>query len=98
MIGKSDHSTICHSVKEHDSYHNYSPQYRFNYSVALKVVEKLAGRHRLLPRVNNQHGSASTVEFEVGVANRAIIAMQERRDRLIESLQDRRKSSTFDNQ
>ena len=98
MIGKSDHSTICHSVKEHDSYHNYSPQYRLNYSVALKVVEKLAGRHRLLPRVNNQHGSASTVEFEIGVANRAIIAMQERRDRLIESLQDRRKSSTFDNQ
>lgn len=98
MIGKSDHSTICHSVKEHDSYHNFSPQYRRNYSVALKVVEKFAGRHHLLPRINNQHGGATTIEFELDSLNRSIEAMQNRRDRLLEKLQDRRSSSIFDNQ
>ena len=96
MIGKTNHTTAVHIVKEHDTYYNYSPQYRRNYAVALEVVEKFARRHRLLPKVNHREGGATTVEFELETVNKSIESLQKRRDALIDSLQSRRKFSTFD--
>ena len=59
MIGRRDHSSALHCEKLHDVYYNSSPQYRFNYAKALKVVESSHQRqHRLLPRSNHQIGGA----------------------------------------
>ena len=96
MIGKSDHSTAVYIVKEHETYYNYSPQYRRNYAVALDVVEKYARRHKLLPKVNHREGGATTVEFELESVNKSIEALNQRRDALIQSLESRRTYSTFD--
>ena len=96
MVGKTNHTTTIHIVKEHDVYFNFSPQYRQNYAKALEVVEKFARRHNLLPRINGQGKSASTIESEILAINTTIDALRKRRDGWLESLQGRRKMSTFD--
>lgn len=98
MVGKTNHTTTIHITREHDMYHNYSPQYRRNYAVALQVVEKFARRHGLLPRINGQGKSSSTLEEEIDSINLTILALQKRRDGFMEKLHERRKSSTFDTQ
>lgn len=98
MVGKTNHTTMIHIVKEHDVYYSFSPQYRQNYATALKVVEKFARRHNLLPRTNGQGKTASTIEAEIITLNTTIQALQKRRDGWLESLESRRKMSTFDNQ
>jgi len=96
MIGKVNHTTTIYIVKEHDVYHNYSPQYRRNYAKALEVVEKFARRHQLLPRTNGQRGGVVTYESEIDNINLTILSLQKRRDALVQKLDERRKSSTFD--
>ena len=98
MIGKANHTTTIHCINEHEVFHNYSPQYRRNYAVALNVVEKFARRHHLLPRVNGQRGGATTYQSAVDSINLTILSLQKRRDILVEKLQEGRKSSTFDPQ
>lgn len=98
MVGKTNHTTTIHIVREHDVYYNYSPQYRRNYAIALEVVEKFARRHAMLPRINGQGRSATTFEEEINSLNQTIEALQKRRDGFLESLEKRRKSSTFDTQ
>jgi hypothetical protein len=98
MVGKTNHTTTIHITREHDVYHNYSPQYRRNYAIALQVVEKFARRHGLLPRVNGQGKSSSTIEEEIDSINLTILALQKRLDGFVEKLHERRKSSTFDTQ
>ena len=97
MIGKINHTTTIHCIKEHETYHNFSPQYRRNYATALEVVEKFARRHQLLPRLNSQRGSSTTYEEEIVTLNMSIAALQSRRDRLIERLDNTRRIATFDN-
>ena len=98
MIGKVNHTTTIHCMKEHDVYYNYSPQYRHNYAKALEVVEKVARRHQLLPRTNGQRGGAVTYESEIDSINLTILSLQKRRDALVEKLDEKRKSSTLHNQ
>ena len=98
MIGKVNHTTTIHCMKEHDVYYNYSPQYRHNYAKALEVVEKFARRHQLLPRTNGQRGGAVTYESEIDSINLTILSLQKRRDALVEKLDEKRKSSTLHNQ
>lgn len=98
MVGKANHTTIIHITREHDVYYNFSPQYRRNYAVALEVVERFARRHAMLPRVNGRGRSAVTYEEEINTLNMTIDALKKRRDGFLESLHERRKSSTFDNQ
>lgn len=98
MVGKTNHTTTIHIVREHDVYYNYSPQYRRNYAIALEVVEKFARRHAMLPRINGQGRSATTLEEEINSLNQTIAALRKRRDGFLESLEKRRKSSTFDTQ
>lgn len=98
MVGKADHSTAVYIIKEHDTYYNFSPQYRRNFSVAMEVVEKIARRHGLLPCINHKNGGSTTIEFELETVNKQIEALQKRRDTLLENLQERRKVSKFDNQ
>lgn len=98
MVGKTNHTTTIHIVREHDVYYNYSPQYRRNYAIALEVVEKFARRHAMLPRINGQGRSATTFEEEINSLNQTIAALRKRRDGFLESLEKRRKSSTFDTQ
>ena len=98
MVGKTNHTTTIHITREHDVYHNYSPQYRRNYAVALEVVEKFARRHRLLPRINGKGMSRTTYEEEINTINLTISSLQKRRDAMLEKLQEKRKVSTFDAQ
>jgi hypothetical protein len=98
MVGKTNHTTTIHITREHEVYHNYSPQYRRNYAVALQVVEKFARRHGLLPRINGQGSGSSTIEEEIDSINLTILSLQKRRDGFVEKLHERRKSSTFDTQ
>ena len=98
MVGKTNHTTAIHITREHDVYHNYSPQYRRNYAVALEVVEKFARRHRLLPRINGKGLSRTTYEEEINTINLTISSLQKRRDAMLEKLQEKRKVSTFDAQ
>ena len=98
MVGKTNHTTTIHITREHDVYHNYSPQYRRNYAVALEVVEKFARRHRLLPRINGKGLSRTTYEEEINTINLTISSLQKRRDAMLEKLQEKRKVSTFDAQ
>ena len=97
MIGKTNHTTTIHCVKEHDVYHNFSPQYRHNYAKALDVVEKFARRHQLLPRLNGQRGGSTSYESEIDTINMTILSLQKRRDALMKTLHERRKISNFDN-
>ena len=98
MIGKVNHTTTIHCMKEHNVYYNYSPQYRRNYAKALEVVEKFARRHQLLPRTNGQRGGAVTYESEIDSINLTILSLQKRRDALVQKLDEKRKSSTLHNQ
>lgn len=98
MVGKVNHTTTIHCIREHDVYHNFSPQYRRNYAKALEVVEKFARRHQLLPRTNGQKGGVITYESEIETLNLTITALQKRRDALVEKLEEKRKSSTLHNQ
>lgn len=95
MVGKSNHTTALHMVKEHDVYYNFSPQYRRNYAVALEVVEKYARRHKLLPRMNTKRGTVSTMQTEIDTINMLIKSLQSRRDAMLESLQKKNKVSIF---
>ena len=97
MVGKANHTTTIHCMKEHEVYHNFSPQYRRNYAKALEVVEKFARRHQLLPRLNGQRGGSSSLESEIRTINMSIAALQSRRDRMIESLENSRQIAKFDN-
>jgi|TARA_R100001126_G_C4841108_1_gene156967 hypothetical protein len=97
MVGKANHTTTIHCMKEHEVYHNFSPQYRRNYAKALEVVEKFARRHQLLPRLNGQRGGSSSLESEIRTINMSIAALQSRRDRMIESLESSRQIAKFDN-
>ena len=98
MVGKTNHTTAIHITREHEVYYNYSPQYRRNYAIALEVVEKFARRHRLLPRINGKGLSRTTYEAEIDTINITISSLQKRRDAMVEKLQEKRKSSTFDTQ
>lgn len=98
MVGKTNHTTTIHITREHEVYYNYSPQYRRNYAVALAVVEKFARRHQLLPRINGKGLSRTTYEAEIDTINLTILSLQKRRDAMMEKLQEKRKSSTFDTQ
>lgn len=98
MIGKVNHTTTIHCMKEHDVYHNFSPQYRRNYAKALEVVEKFARRHQLLPRTNGQRGGVVTYESEIDTLNLTILSLQNRRDALVKKLEEKRKSSTLHNE
>ncbi len=98
MVGKTNHTTAIHITREHEVYYNYSPQYRRNYAIALEVVEKFARRHRLLPRINGKGLSRTTYESEIDTINLTILALQKRRDAMVEKLHEKRKSSTFDTQ
>lgn len=98
MVGKTNHTTAIHITREHEVYYNYSPQYRRNYAIALEVVEKFARRHRLLPRINGKGLSRTTYEAEIDTINLTILALKKRRDAMVEKLQEKRKSSTFDTQ
>jgi len=98
MVGKVNHTTTIHCIREHDVYHNFSPQYRRNYAKALEVVETFARRHQLLPRTNGQRGGAVTYESEIDTLNLTITSLQKRRDALVEKLEEKRKSSTLHNQ
>ena len=95
MIGKVNHTTAVHSMREHEVFFNSSPQYRKNYAVALEVVEKFARRHQLLPRVHGQRGSVVSMESDIEAINVMIASLQSRRNSLSENLHERRKSSTF---
>ena len=96
MIGKTNHTTTIHCIKEHDVYYGFSPQYRRNYAKALEVVEKFARRQQLLPRTNGQRGGVVSYQSEIDSINLAILSLQKRRDAMVEKLENRRKSSTFD--
>ena len=98
MVGKTNHTTTIHITREHDVYYNFSPQYRRNYAVALEVVEKFARRHAMLPRINGRGRSSTTYEEEINAINSTIASLIKRRDGFIESLEERRKISTFDTQ
>tara|TARA_S200002703_G_scaffold76193_1_gene65827 strand:+ start:1055 stop:1525 length:471 start_codon:yes stop_codon:yes gene_type:complete len=98
MVGKVNHTTTIHCIKEHDVYHNFSPQYRRNYAKALEVVEKFARRHQLLPRTNGQRGGVVTYESEIDSINLTILSLQKRRNALIEKLQEKRKSCNLHNE
>ena len=98
MVGKVNHTTTIHCMKEHEAYYNYSPQYRRNYAKALEVVEKFARRHQLLPRTNGQRGGAVTYESEIDNINLTILSLQKRRNALIEKLQEKRKTCNLHNE
>jgi hypothetical protein len=91
MIGKRDHSTIVNLVRQHDVYHESSPFYRFNYSMALKVVESFSRKHNMVQRVMIDP-SVLCVHTELETLNRTIENLMSRRDSLQEkvdnSLQD----------
>ena len=85
MICKKDHSTVVHLVKSHDIYHTSSPFYRFNYSMAIKVVEAFSRKHSLLPRIM-LGSSVSCVTTEIEAIDRTIDSLKDRRDKMQKSL------------
>lgn len=85
MLGKGDHSTIVHIMKQHEVYTNSSPFYRFNYSVALKVVEGFASKHNMIQRVMLE-SSVLCVKTELEVLNRTIVQLKRRRAKIEESI------------
>lgn len=87
MVGKKDHSTIVHLIKSHDVYHKSSPFYRFNYSMALNVVEAFSRKHGLIPRVMLD-SSINCVNTEIEAINRTIENLIYRRDKMQKSLYD----------
>jgi len=95
MVGKKDHSTTIHSMKVHEVFFNSSPQYRRNYAVALEVMEKFARRHMLVPRTSGQRGSSISMEADIEALDVMIESLKSRKNSLIESLHERRRSSTF---
>ena len=85
MINKKDHSTIVHLIQSHDVYHKSSPFYRFNYSMALNVVEAFSRKHGLIPRIMLD-SSVNCVTTEIESINRTIENLTYRRDKMQKSL------------
>ena len=85
MTGKVNHTTVIHCVREHHTHMKYSPTYRFNYSIALKVVEEFASKHGLLPKILNT-GSVHCVQTEIESIDRAIEALENRRENMKKNL------------
>lgn len=85
MISKKDHTTVVHLLKSHDAYHKSSPFYRFNYSMALNVVESFSRKHGLIPRVMLD-SSVNCVTTEIETINRTIENLTYRRDKMQKSL------------
>jgi hypothetical protein len=85
MVGKADHSTIVHARKQHEVYHSSSPFYRFNYSMALKVVESFARKHTMVQRVALD-SSVHCIHTEIQTMNRTINQLVQRRDNLKNTL------------
>ncbi len=85
MLGKGDHSTIVHMMGQHEVYTKSSPFYRFNYSMALKVVEDYAQRNNMVQRVMLE-SSVLCVKTELDVLDRTIIQLTKRRDTIQESV------------
>ena len=79
MMHKRDHSTILHLLKNHGVYMKSSPFYRFNYSMALEVVESFSRDHALIPRVMLD-SSVNCVNTEIDTINRTIKNLERRRD------------------
>lgn len=87
MIGKKDHTTVVHLLKEHDTYHKASPFYRFNYSMGLKTVESFSRKHALIPRVMLD-SSVHCVSTEIETLNRTIRNLIYRRDKMQKNLDE----------
>ena len=85
MLGKGDHSTVVHMMKQHEVYTASSPFYRFNYSMALKVIEEFASKHNMIQRVMLE-SSVLCVKTELEVLDRTIINLRKRRDKIQESV------------
>jgi len=85
MVGKKDHSTVVHLIKSHDMYHKSSPFYRFNYSMALNVVESFSRKHNLTPKVM-MGTSLTRMNAEIDTINRTIENLTYRRDKMQKSL------------
>ena len=85
MTGKINHTTIVHCLREHDTHMKYSPAYRFNYSIALRVVERFASKYGLLPRIMYTE-SVNCVQTEIESIERTIEALQSRRDNMMKNL------------
>ena len=87
MLGKGDHSTIVHMMKQHAVYTASSPFYRFNYSIALKVVEEFANKHNMIQRVMLE-SSVLCVKSELETINRTIVQLKRRRAKIEESVKN----------
>ena len=85
MISKKDHSTVVHLIKSHEVYMNSSPFYRFNYSMAMNVVEGFSRKHGLIPRVMLD-SSVNCVNTEIEAINRTIENLTHRREKMQKSL------------
>ena len=85
MLGKGDHSTVVHMMKQHEVYTASSPFYRYNYSMALKVVEDFATKHKMVQRVMLE-SSVLCVKTELEVLNRTIVQLKRRRAKIEESI------------
>ena len=82
---QGDHSTIVHMMKQHEVYTKGSPFYRYNYSMALKVVEDFATKHKMVQRVMLE-SSVLCVKTELEVLNRTIVQLKRRRAKIEESI------------
>ena len=87
MLGKGDHSTVVHMTKNHEVYTVSSPFYRFNYSMALKVVEDFAAKHKMVQRVMLE-SSVLCVKTELETINRTIAQLKRRRAKIEESIEN----------
>lgn len=85
MLGKGDHSTVVHMMSQHEVYTKSSPFYRFNYSMALKVIEEFADKHNMVQRVMLE-SSVLCVKTELEVLDRTIINLTKRRAKIQESV------------
>ena len=81
MLGKGDHSTVVHMMKQHEVYTASSPFYRFNYSMALKVIEEFASKHNMIQRVMLD-SSVLCVKTELETLDRTISQLNKRRAKI----------------
>jgi len=81
MIGKADHSTILHLNKMHEVYTKDSTFYRFNYAMALKVVEASAEKYRMIPR-HLIDSSINCVFTEIDTINKTIEGLKLRKENM----------------
>ena len=81
MLGKGDHSTVVHMMKQHEVYTASSPFYRYNYSMALKVIEEFASKHNMIQRVMLE-SSVLCVKTELETLDRTINQLTIRRAKI----------------